>query len=405
MGSKLTRNSDGDLVIPSSAQGKLGELAPEAIALTKLYNDLLLSAQPKPGMRKRPLLYGDLRLFNVGEIIALIASMKRDGSLTLLVPDARKTVYFTAGEIIYASSNVEDDRLGEVLWRHGLLQLDQLTEVHDLVTPEKKLGAVLVEHKMITPRQLYDGIKAQVLDIVYSTFHFTQGEFLFVEGKVRLKGAVRLEMSTRDVIMSGIARLEEMTKLEELFPDRKMLLIKRPVAVETGLSDDHRKVLKLVDGKRNVDELINRSALGEMETLRTLAELRRKGAVDVRELGADEGHEDGTLPEVLQAYQRLFRLIHQTLLAETPDYVARLEAFIGHPPSRLGEIFRNVGFDKDGKLSPDDPRNAALSALRAFYDYAQFQAMDVLEDDACDRLMDRLHKIKSKIETDDEEDA
>ena len=45
------------------------------------------------------------------------------------VDDAKKTAVFSRGEIVSASSTVEDDRLGEVLWRRGMISLDQLSEV------------------------------------------------------------------------------------------------------------------------------------------------------------------------------------------------------------------------------------------------------------------------------------
>ncbi len=49
-------------------------------------------------------------------------------------------------------------------------------------------------------------------------------------------------------------------------------------------------------------------------------------------------------------------------------------------------------------LDPEDAREVALDALRAFFDYAQFQTMDVLDDDACDRMMNKLHKIRSAMD-------
>ena len=164
MSGNLTVTPEGDLVIPADRLGKLKGVQPESLRIASLFDDLLVCGQPQPGDRPSALMYGDLRLFHVGELMALISSMRRDGYLSLFIPHARKTVYFSGGEIVYATSTVEDDRLGEILWRRGFLDLEQLYEVHDLVTPQKKLGAILVERKLITPRQLYEGIKEQVQD-------------------------------------------------------------------------------------------------------------------------------------------------------------------------------------------------------------------------------------------------
>ena len=410
MSSKLRTTEQGDLVVPSGSFGKFTIKDPESLRVMNLSDDLLVSAQLQPGQRKLPVLYGDMRLLNVGELMALISSMHKNGSLVLLVPHAQKTIYFSSGQIIYASSNVEDDRLGEVLWRRGYLDLKQLSEVHDLVVPGKRLGSVLIEQGMLTPRQLYDGIKEQVLEIVYSTFHFETGEFVFIESKVRVKGTVRLDMDTRSVIIEGIRRLAEMTKLEELFPDRDTVLIKRPVAMEAKLEEAERKLHGLVNGRLTVAQIIEQGRLGELESLKALAKLRRVGLIDVREQAIEEQREEGPLPDVLKEYTRLLRFIHQTLAVESPKNIGNRESYLGSPSPKHEKVFKNVGFDEDGKLDmdtlyrnaraldPEDAREVALDALRAFFDYAQFQTMDVLDDDACDRMMNKLHKIRSAMD-------
>jgi hypothetical protein len=414
MSGNLTTTPEGDLVIPADKLGKLKGAPPESLRIASLFDDLLVCGHAQPGDRPSALMYGDLRLFHVGELMALISSMRRDGYLSLFIPHARKTVYFSGGEIVYATSTVEDDRLGEILWRRGFLDLEQLYEVHDLVTPQKKLGAILVERKLITPRQLYEGIKEQVQEIVYSTFHFRRGEFLFVEGKVPVKGRVRLDAGTKEVIMEGIHRIEEMTRLEELFPDRGMLVVPRPVMVDAKLAEPERHVHKLIDGKRTVDAIIAASHLGEYEALKAMAKLRRVGVVDVREQAVEEMHEESPLPAVIKAYTRMLRYIHQTLKAEESGGEVRVESYLGSPAPKHIKIFANVGFDSDGRLdmdtlfrnarqsSPDDSREVAMGALRSLYDYAVFQAMDVLDDDACDQMMAKLQKMRSKL--DDEEE-
>lgn len=411
MSTDMTVTPGGDLVIPAERLGKLKGLPPGLMRIASLFDDLLVCGQPQPGDRPSPLFYGDLRLFHVGELMALISSMRRDGYLSLFIPHARKTVYFSGGEIVYATSTVEDDRLGEILWRRGFLSLDQLYEVHDLVTPQKKLGAILVERELLTPRQLYEGIKEQVQEIVFSTFHFRKGEFLFVEGQVPVKGRVRLDAGTRDVIMEGIQRMEEMTRLEELFPDRGMLVVRRPVMVDAKLGEPERHVHKLVDGRRTVQAIIAESHLGEYEALKSMAKLRRVGIVDVREQAVEEMNAESPLPAVLEAYSRMLRYIHQTLKAEEPGGETRLESYLGSPAPRHNKVFLNVGFDENGRLdmdtlyrnareiNPDDPRDSALEALRSLYDYAVFQAMDVLGDEACDQMMEKLHQMRSSLDS------
>lgn len=403
-------SKDGDLIIPAKWLGKLGGGEAKQLRRLELVDDLLICADSQPGQRSQSLLYGDLRLFHVAELIALVSSMGKAGALTLYVPDARKVIYFADGEVVYASSNVEDDRLGEVLWRRGYLSLEQLSKVHDLVTPGKKLGRVLIDHGMLTPRKLYEGLKEQVLEIVHSTFHFNRGEFVFVESKVHIKGSVRLDKTARDVIREGVQRLQELTRLEELFPDRETVLAARPVKVDVKLDDHELHLIELIDGKRSVQALIEASHLGEFETLKGLARLVTVGRVGTRSRTRQQQREQGELPDVLAGYARLLRRIHQTLVIESPDSVRRLEDYPASPAPSYQEVFKNVSIDEDGKLDVDTlyrnarrlesskARELSLGALRALYDYAVFQAMDVLGDEACDALMDRLDRDRAKLD-------
>ncbi len=410
---ELTKTAEGDLVIPAARLGKLKGMAPKDMRLLSLFDDLLLSAHAQPGQRSQPVLYGDLRLFHVGELIALISSMQKNGTLNLMVPFARKTICFSDGEISFAASTVEDDRLGEVLWRRGHISLEQLYEVHDLVTPAKKLGAILVERGYITPRQLYEGIKEQVLEIVYSTFYFRNGEFVFVEGKPRIKATVRLDISTREIMQEGIRRVDEMTRLEELLPRRESILVRKLASTSLGERED--RLQGLIDGKRTVEQIIKDSHMGEFEALKALAKLRRIGMIDVSDRQAERTDDELPLTEAVDEYIRPLRILHQVLKVESPGAESRLEAYLGSPAPQHRSVFLNVGFDENGRLDrdtfirncrreqPQDTRTLALEALLGLFDYAVFQAMDVLDQDTCDELMNKLMSIGVKPKTHREE--
>lgn len=384
----------GALVIPREKLGALAGADPAAFRLVSLCDDLLVCRDSQAGNRSAPLLYGDLRLFHVAELMALITSMRKDGVLTLSVPHARKVTCFQGGEVIFATSTVEDDRLGEVLWRRGYLALDKMQELSDMVVPSrKKLGKLLIDRGVLSPRQLYEGIKEQVLEIVYSTFHFSRGEFLFVEGKGDLYGSVRLDLSTRDIIREGVRRLQELSRLEELMPDPKTVLFSRPVQVEIALEEPERHLLTLIDGRRTVADLIVASRLGEFDARKALAKLLQVGSVQADAPAEQRREEEAELSTALQRYKMKLRRIHQTLKVEAPGSERRLEEYPTAPPPKHADVFKNVGLDREGKLDVDtllrnarrvDDRHASelvMEALRALYDYAVFQAMDVLDDD------------------------
>jgi hypothetical protein len=408
MGNELSKTPKGDLVIAAEKLGKFRGLSSEKLHLSSLLDDLLVSAHTQPGQRLHPFLYGDLRFLHVAEIVALINSMQKDGSLTIIVPLAQKVIFFSGGEVVYATSTVEDYRLGEVLWRRGFISLEQLSSVYDLVGP-KKLGAILLQRGLITPRQLYEGVKEQVLEILYSTFHITTGEFLFTEGKVTLHNAVRLDLTTREIIREGARRAEEMSRLEELFPDRQTIPVVRPLSVEAKLSSDEQRLKALVDGKKSVAAILSESRMPEYEALKILARLHQRGFLDTRAPEAGKPGDEVPIRAALEIYARMLRYIHQTLLAEEPGVENRLEGYLGSPLPQHSKVFQGVAFDSAGqldietllrnaeKLHPKDARELALAAVRGLYDYALFQAMDVLDEAASDLLLEKIEVLSKTL--------
>lgn len=399
----------GELLLAAETVRNIREKCTRAPRLTWLDDSLLLSPQQQPGQRRHPLLYGDLQLFSVAELLALLTSLRASGLLTLLLPHARKSITFLNGRVVYASSSVEDDRLGEVLWRRGMLSLEQLSEVYDLVGPGKKLGAVLLERGLINARQLYEGIQAQVMEIVYSTFFFDQGEFVFIEGLVRQPSSVRLDVSTRELIAAGLRGRREHNRLERFQPDGDEVLVRRQVDLPGELERRQVDILNLVDGQRTTAEIISASGLGEKSALEVLADLHRQGLVEPA--AAVPPSSGKMLGLAFERYRSLLQVIYMALQAASPAHLERLESFLGQPPPPYSELFRSVGFSSAGRLDVDtlyrnarsqEPqggaRKRALDALQYFYDYARFQAMDVLDDDTCDTMMDRLQAIEEDRE-------
>ena len=377
--------------------------------LLRLGDSLLVCPHSEPGSRQNPLLYGDLKLLSIAEILAVISSLRASGTLTILVPHARKTITFRDGQVVFATSTVADDRLGEILWRRGVITLQQLSAVYDRVEPGKRLGSILLEEKIITARQLYDGIKMQVEEIVLSTFYLDNGEFFFTETKLVPRNAVRLDKSTRQLIGEGLRRLQEHNRLENFIPDEDQVLVRRQVELKEQLDPRQRQMLELIDGQRTVREIIDDSRLVEKTALEVLADLNRLGLVDSREVHFPSSSK--RLGLAFERYRGLMQVVYMALAKENSEFVERLETYLGNPPARFSSVFRSVSFDDDGRLDIDtlyrnarhaatkqDARKLALEALQSFYDYARFQAMDLLDDETCDNMLASLQQLEQRVE-------
>ena len=70
----------------------------------------------------------------------------------------------------------------------------------------KKLGAVLVENGLVTPKDLFGSLKVQVKDIIYSLFLWQDGEYRFDE---RLPAdIIQLQINFQELISEIIQRIK-----------------------------------------------------------------------------------------------------------------------------------------------------------------------------------------------------
>jgi len=118
------------------------------------------------------------------DIITVLRLQKATGALACSVSGVRKTVYVKNGQIVFANSTDEKDRLGEVFVKAGMINRDQLAsalELHKKSSGLRKTGAILVEMGFLSPKDLFSGLKQQVRGILHSLFIVEEGEFEFSE--------------------------------------------------------------------------------------------------------------------------------------------------------------------------------------------------------------------------------
>jgi len=237
-------------------------------------------------MPGKTILSGDLGAINLADIFNLLGMSKKTGVLKLTRGAETRSLHWEQGEIVFARSNSVRDSLGNFLVRKGIITPEQNAVSASKIDETTRHGKVLVRMGFITADQLLWAVKQQVLEIVYSLFHWRYGFFEFVEGEADAKEKITLSMSTTKVIMEGIHRLDEWAKMRTVFPDDAVVLepILRPgeVAARPDLGPEDRKLLALVDGSRTLAEIAGLARQGEFECYSTLFNLVSTGVLRVR---------------------------------------------------------------------------------------------------------------------------
>ena len=237
-------------------------------------------------MPGKPILSGDLGAINLADIFSLLGMSKKTGVLKLTRGAETRSLHWEQGEIVFARSNSVRDSLGNFLVRKGIITPEQNAVSASKIDETTRHGKVLVRMGFITADQLLWAVKQQVLEIVYSLFHWRSGFFEFVEGEADAKEKITLSMSTTKVIMEGIHRLDEWGKIRAALPDDALvlepLLPASEVAARPDLEGDDKRTYPLVDGSRTLGEIANLARLGEFECYAALFRLLATGALRIK---------------------------------------------------------------------------------------------------------------------------
>ena len=229
-------------------------------------------------------LRGNLRQIRFPDLLLKISDRKQTGVLRLIRKPFQKVVYFQEGMIVFARSSDPDERLGELLLRQNKVTYRQLVDCFDKVGPGMRLGTVLVLQGYITPNDLYIGVIDQVKGILYQLFEWEEAEYEFTPGKLPTVEVITLNISTPDLVMDGIDRIDRWSWIREAIVSLDAVFRKREgwmaAAKQMTMTPIVKALIDLLDVPRTLEEILQLSTVGNFETCRILWTFRSVGIAD-----------------------------------------------------------------------------------------------------------------------------
>ncbi|MEF9475939.1 MAG: DUF4388 domain-containing protein [Candidatus Mariimomonas ferrooxydans] len=138
--------------------------------------------EPKNLERNKIPIKKNLKNFSLYQVLAYLNEQKKTGILTVEDGDVKKGVFIEDGDVIFASSNKEEDRLGRMLVKSGKITSEQAAESLRLMRQTgKRQGISLVELGHITPKDLFCELTNHVKAIIFSLFLIEEGTFSFLK--------------------------------------------------------------------------------------------------------------------------------------------------------------------------------------------------------------------------------
>ncbi len=227
---------------------------------------------------------GSLKEASLPDVLQLLAMGKKTGCLSVTHRASFGYIYFDKGRICYASIVNRRDRLGDVLVKNGTItqsQLDAAVELQDR-RRDKRLGELIVELGALSTQQLHAAINVQIQEAVYFLFTWNQGTFNF-EADVAPDALDHVvSINPESLLLEGARRVDEWGLVEKKIPTFDIVFeIDGPKAMSTsvGLTTEQRAVLELVDGSRDVQQIIDASGLVEFDVGKALYGLMNAGFI------------------------------------------------------------------------------------------------------------------------------
>jgi tetratricopeptide (TPR) repeat protein len=225
---------------------------------------------------------GSLKEASLPDVLQLLALGQKTGCLSIADRSNFGYIYFEKGRISYASIVNRRDRLGEILSKHGRITPEQLdAAVHRQGKDrDKKLGQILVAQEVITQQDLERYMRVQIEESVYYLFTWTQGSFNF-EADVRPdRQDFLVSINPESLLLEGARRVDEWSLIEKKIPSFDLIFVvdrDRLAISEAKLNDAQQRILPLLDGTRDVNQVIEDSGLGEFEIGKALYGLLTAG--------------------------------------------------------------------------------------------------------------------------------
>jgi len=315
---------------------------------------------PQPYEGEELTIKGDLETSSVPELLRSLLASRETGVLTFTRDDVAKTVYIREGRVVYATSNDVDERLGEFLLVRGKITARQYLQASNMIRPERRLGAILVEMEAVDPEDLVPVVEQHVRDILMDLVCWKRGDYELVMKDVDLRdvelaNVVTLNISTENLVLEGIRRCRAWSQvLRGIGGDIEAVPFptgSTDVLYKLDLTEEEQEVLAHVNGRSTVEHICQMSYLSNFETcrilwaLQVLGVIRRERAGEATSAGegAREREKELDLEEIVEKFNQMFGRIYTFLRGRLGDGVDEfMDAALEQVSRQYGKLFDGV---------------------------------------------------------------
>ena len=225
---------------------------------------------------------GSLKEASLADVCQLLALGQKTGCLSVADRSRFGQIYFDQGRITYARIVNRRDRLGDLLVRDGEIAQEQLDEVlvQQARQPDKRVGELLVERRIITPADLTRYIRMQIEEAIYHLFTWSRGNFFFEVDEKPDPADVVVSINPESLLLEAARRVDEWSLIEKKIPSFDLVFEVDHSRLETAavaLTPEQEDLVPLLDGTRALSEIVDQTGYTEFEVGKALFGLLQAG--------------------------------------------------------------------------------------------------------------------------------
>jgi len=262
-------------------------------------------------------LRGDIKTFSLSAIGRMIHEEAKTGILKVTSGNQATRIYFKNGGIVFLSGNVAEDlSLGSLLKANGLIDEERLQQsLQRASAAGKRLGVVLIEQGYISKERLVRILHYQFKEAVTTMLTWQQGEFDYSDGLGDYVEDIHL---TIDPIRL-VAEAQKWKEFRHHIPnDQVVFQIKNSDRKLPPLeSDGALRVMLLIDGQRNVNQIISTTGLPRLAVYKALTTLVTQGIIASKTPAQRQpSHADLNWYAIVELFFKLLERILASMTAE-----------------------------------------------------------------------------------------
>ncbi len=230
-------------------------------------------------------LSGSLREFALSEILQLLSSQRKTGSLRLTRGSESSVLYLLEGRIAAVRDRgmSGEDPLVRFLRRIHRLSGEQMQGISSIHAESgRDLLDLLLNGRYIDREELAVLYERMVLDVLHDVLGWEDGVYSFSNVSPP-ESVLAVSLSTESMLMEAVRRTDEMRRYRATLSDPGLVLGLRELPdPDAALSEEEKDLFGLVDGRHTLGELVAQSSLTDYEAYEALFRLVEAGWIEIQ---------------------------------------------------------------------------------------------------------------------------